>query len=338
MSVIDRKVGRNTTHVGVADEGLVFTKRFEGPLPDRARRYANSLAWDRAQSTFDLKLGPRILSRDDKEFLLTFPYLDGARTLQELIDGDESLDGVIPVIEQCGTAIGALHSIAVEEATPFLSRNAGEQGTAPDPLDLFRHLTPEHYANASGAELELWQLFHHDAELLAGLRSWLESHATEPGLTLIHGDLRPDQFLVSSEGVALIDWEELTVGSPSRDLAGVVGAFFLNALLKTFIGTSVTGELPMELHQGFLSRGQEMLDRIAAAARAFLAAYEARRGVPVDGTRLGADIGWFLIERTIARAMMSHRLLPGDRAVAGVGRQMLLNPTDALVTFGLENR
>lgn len=59
--------------------------------------------------------------------------------------------------------------------------------------------------------------------VLAALFGWLEEHLPEPpSLTVVHGDLRPGNFL--SEGgriTALLDWEMAHIGDPAEDLAWI---------------------------------------------------------------------------------------------------------------------
>ncbi|WP_206539241.1 phosphotransferase [Nocardiopsis halotolerans] len=333
----DRKVGRNTTRVDVGATGLVITKRFDGPSPDRERRYENSLAWDALQKARGLDLGPPVAERDDERLVLSFPYLDNLRTLQEILDEGAGTEALVPVLRRCGALLGTLHSVPVDEVTRLLPRREAPADPGMGPLTVFSHLTPEQYTNASGAELEAWRLFHHDTELQEGLRSWVADQTGDPDPVPVHGDLRPDQFLVSSEHLALIDWEEFTVGPASRDLAGIAGSLVFDALVRTFVGAPGRNVLPGELHRGFMSRGEDLLGAVAPSVQAFLAAYRNVSGRDVDALRLGSDIGWFLIERVMARAMMSHRLPPSDRAIAGVGRQAILNPASALAILGMGN-
>jgi len=55
-------------------------------------------------------------------------------------------------------------------------------------------------------------------ELAAAETAWLP-HAA--GTTLVHGDLRPDNILIASSGVVLVDWAHATVGAPWLDLADI---------------------------------------------------------------------------------------------------------------------
>lgn len=67
----------------------------------------------------------------------------------------------------------------------------------------------ETFTNWSGLE-------HPRASELAGLETlWAEATA---GPSLLHGDLRADNFLITSTGFAVVDWPAVRVGAPWLDL------------------------------------------------------------------------------------------------------------------------
>jgi aminoglycoside phosphotransferase (APT) family kinase protein len=75
-------------------------------------------------------------------------------------------------------------------------------------------------------EIELWEsrfLAHRLEPLpaLAHLFRWLKAHVPPPPrLSLIHGDLRPGNFLFEGSKVnALLDWEMAHIGDPAEDIA-----------------------------------------------------------------------------------------------------------------------
>jgi aminoglycoside phosphotransferase (APT) family kinase protein len=57
--------------------------------------------------------------------------------------------------------------------------------------------------------------------VIASLYRWLEAHVpTPPALSVVHGDLRPGNFLYQSGRLtALLDWEMVHLGDPAEDLA-----------------------------------------------------------------------------------------------------------------------
>ncbi|MFA5628420.1 MAG: phosphotransferase family protein [Thiohalomonadaceae bacterium] len=63
---------------------------------------------------------------------------------------------------------------------------------------------------------------------MAYLFRWMKKNAPEPTrLSLVHGDLRPGNFLYDSEGItALLDWEMAHVGDPLEDVAWIYRALW----------------------------------------------------------------------------------------------------------------
>jgi len=64
--------------------------------------------------------------------------------------------------------------------------------------------------------------------VLAWLFAWLRRHAPQPErLALVHGDLRPGNFLYQGDQVtALLDWEMAHVGDPAEDVAWIYRALW----------------------------------------------------------------------------------------------------------------
>jgi aminoglycoside phosphotransferase (APT) family kinase protein len=82
-------------------------------------------------------------------------------------------------------------------------------------------------------EILLWEsrfLTHRLEPLpaLAHLFRWLKAHVPPPTrLSLVHGDLRPGNFLFESARVnALLDWEMVHIGDPAEDIAWVYRALW----------------------------------------------------------------------------------------------------------------
>ena len=143
---------------------------------------------------------------------------------------------------------------------------------------------------------------------------------------MVHGDVRPDQFLIAGDQMFLIDWEEFSLGPRSRDLAGIVGAIVFEALNSTFT-TPMAGEPDvMVAHHKFLERGSANLTAAEPSIRGFIRAYVDCGGPPFPLADLSSDVGFYLIERVIGRAMLQAWVGASDRAIAGVGRGVLLNP------------
>lgn len=320
-----RPAGRNDSRVEPGPNGLVLVKRFEGERDDAVRRYRRSLDWETVQRAGGPELSPPVLAHDDLALELTFSYVTDAMTLEDL-RGDLSRAGeVTALLARCGRAIGQIHTTEPPAALDRHPAPEPSQQQVDAALRRFVALTPEEFAASSGAELACWQLFHHDDELRDALAAWVRRSAAAPQV-LSHGDLRPDQFLVVDDELLVVDWEELCVAPATRDLAGVVGVLVFEALWQSFdladVGVGTLGALDRTI----VSRVQAGLAAVRPDLSVLLGAYEQQVGNQVDRLGLAADVGWQLIERVLARAMMSFRLPAGDRAIAGLGRQALLHP------------
>jgi aminoglycoside phosphotransferase (APT) family kinase protein len=110
-------------------------------------------------------------------------------------------------------------------------------------------------------QIEQWEQRYFDGRLhphppLTHLFHWLKDHLPEPAqLSLVHGDLRPGNFLYEEGRItALLDWEMAHIGDPAEDLAWIYRSLW-----------SPEKFVPLEV---------------------FARRYEARAGAPVDRERL----------------------------------------------------
>ncbi len=130
--------------------------------------------------------------------------------------------GAMPFLNQPDFAIGRALTADLARATADLHRfdwqtgglNAGDA----DPIL---------------AQIEYWDTNFRNHRLephpvLAWLFSWLRRHAPRPArLALVHGDLRPGNFLYEGDRVtALLDWEMAHVGDPAEDAAWIYRALW----------------------------------------------------------------------------------------------------------------
>jgi len=321
----ERAIGRNPTRIESGDDGLVFVKDIIGPDADAERRYRNCLRFDEAQRTLGYTMSPELVSSDDERRELVYPFVQDAESLQEVL-ADWSRTGwaadhpLIPILGEVAELLGRVHSLPVPDSLP----EPVDTPSLFDPVRKFRWLTAAEYEQASGAELACWRLFHHDVELQQAVSAWADAHRSET--SCVHGDVRPDQFLVSAEGVLILDWEEFGVGSASRDLAGIAGSIVFEVLETTF-ALPLPGQADMlEAHQHYVANGAENLKAVEPAMQQLVVAYEETAGRPIDPLGLGRDIGFYLIERVIGRAMLSARLSAADKAIAGIARNALSRP------------
>lgn len=140
----------------------------------------------------------------------------GPGVVLERIRGEAS---VVRFLKQPDEAVGRALTEDLARATADLHRfdwaAGGLEAGAADPAQ---------------AQIDLWEasFLRHRLEphpVLAWLFRWLRDNAPAPAparLSLVHGDLRPGNFLYEEAGVtALLDWEMAHIGDPAEDIAWI---------------------------------------------------------------------------------------------------------------------
>jgi hypothetical protein len=160
-------------------------------------------------------LGPTLhpLAQSVEDVLLLRPEVD-AVTLHHAVH-----DPADPLIAELGRMLGTLHSTRGPSAGVAMRR--------PWVLSLADDV-PELYADNPAAQRQCAQLAGGPAVcavLAAFARRWRCS-------SIIHGDVKFDNVLVSRARLSLIDWELACIGDPAWDLAGVVDGLLLPQLIS----------------------------------------------------------------------------------------------------------
>lgn len=324
-----RTIGRNLTRIESSTNGLIFVKEIAGPEEDAERRYQNCLRFDKFQSdNYVRRMSPELLHYEDEDRLLVYSYVSDAILLQELLadwraSGWQARHEFIDVLEEVAVLIATLHAHPIEEADIIESALMTRQRELPRK---FRWLTPEEYELASGGELECWRLFHQDDTLHSGIKDWTKSSLDSSCPVLVHGDTRPDQFLVTDDEVLLLDWEEFSVGLGVRDLAGIAGSLVFESLDMTFTTPLAGGLDVLTTHQHYITCGGDNLRAVGPVIARFIMVYSNACGHRVDPVTLSRHMGAYLLERVIGRSMLSARLSASDKAIAGVARNAICRP------------
>ncbi|MFD6873472.1 MULTISPECIES: class V lanthionine synthetase subunit LxmK [unclassified Streptomyces] len=332
--------GRNDTWAGRTTGGaLVFVKRLTGPPEDVRARMGRALAYERmvADAPADVLRGPALLGSDPDAGLLAFDYLQDARSGAELMADQEFTP---ELAHRAGLALGRLHARpagpldALERSAPALP--------SPEPLEA---LPAAVFEELSGAELETWRLLQNDAPLIGAVHRLLADERAAPRVPA-HCDLRMDQFLITGRPgpdavLHVADWEEFRLADPARDVGGFAGEWLHRAVhdivttrgdadTAAFAGLSMTRET-------VLARGAEKLTRLRPVVQEFWRGYRAARpdADPGLAERATAFAGWHLLDRLLAGAARSNRLLGIERAAAGIGRTALLDPARFTHVVGL---
>ncbi|MEU9372484.1 class V lanthionine synthetase subunit LxmK [Streptomyces sp. NPDC048255] len=332
--------GRNDTWAGRTTGGArVFVKRLTGPPEDVRARMDRALGYERlvADAPAGVLRGPALLGSDPDAGLLAFEYLHDARSGAELMADQEFTP---ELAHRSGAALGRLHACPagqqdqLERSTPAL----------PSP-ELLEALPAAAFEEFSGAELETWRLLQNDAQLIGAVHRLLDAERAAPRVPA-HCDLRMDQFLITGHPGAdsrlhVADWEEFRLADPARDVGGFAGEWLHRAVhdivtsrgdadTAAFAGLSMTRET-------VLARGAEKLARLRPVVQEFWRGYRDARpdADPGLAERATAFAGWHLLDRLLAGAMRSNRLLGIERAAAGIGRTALLDPARFTHVVGL---
>lgn len=312
--------GRNDIWAGTTrTSDRVFVKRIT-TSPDDARTRLRKIEVLDSYLRDNTRINsPRVHSVDADHGLVVFEMLDDAETASELAAQDLFTE---ELAEQAGAMLGALHSCSPPEALTGLKSEVHDVAQ----LGL-TEISLRHYAAASAGELEMWSLLQHDQEVVKAVSLPRDNGSASTPATLVHGDLRLDQFLIKDDTLYLTDWEECRVDDPARD----IGAFAGEWLYRGVLFMAMSSEDPV-------GGGARRFELLRPYVERFWSTYrDARPEAASDSgltTRATAYAGWHLFDRAFASAQQESSLSPLQKAAAGVGRQALLSPADFVETIG----
>ncbi|WP_066371468.1 class V lanthionine synthetase subunit LxmK [Herbidospora mongoliensis] len=319
--------GRNDSWAGVTSVGIpVFVKRVGGVEADVRRRVARIAAMGDLLDAHPVINVPRFLGGDETTSLVAFTLLEDARSASELGD-----DLSWKLARSAGVQLGTLHGL-----TP--PSPVAEDDSAPPlpPLKALTAISMEMYQAASGAELESWAILHNDAEVTEAIGRLAKWAKTGPRV-LTHGDLRLDQFLVHDDRLHLVDWEEARVADAARDVGAFAGEWLYRGVLG--MATKDDGVSDREVVNNGARRFETLRPYIEAFWTGYLEARPAARDDHELAARAAGFAGWHMFDRVLAAGFERPRLTPLERAAAGVGRKVLLDPAAFTTTLGIgDNR
>lgn len=326
-------VGRNDAWAGRTTGGRsVFVKRLVGSDPAEVERRMKRLLafhlWAPDLPAEALR-GPDFLGYDRDAALVVFELVDGARNGAELMV-DETFDAALATT--IGAAVGQLHT-AVPAADADWDRSVPYQ----PPLEALHGLSPATFDSLSFGELQGWRLMQQDADLRGAVTRLREWEAEAP-LVPTHCDLRVDQLLITGDTVYLTDWEEFRLADGARDVGSFAGEWLYRSVLDIVTTRGDTVFVDLELtHEMVLSRGVAKMQRLMPLVRDFWRGYRTARPEVDDrfAARAAAFAGWHLLDRLMAGASRASRLSGIERAAAGIGRGVLLQPEKFIDTLGL---
>ncbi|HEX4790922.1 MAG TPA: class V lanthionine synthetase subunit LxmK [Actinospica sp.] len=322
-------VGRNENWALTAADGRrLFVKRLIGPPRETAERFRRVTGFAEFAAAVPPRLwrAPALLGTDAEQRVLVFEQLPDAESATAWI---EDLD--VAFARRIGRAIGELH------AMPAAAVPTGARGLSGRLAQRLSALTPEQYAECSGADLEAWALLQHDKQLTRALTALSARSLAAPQLPS-HCDLRLDQILRIGDGIHLVDWEEFRPADPAFDVGSLVGEWLYRAASAMFADAGNERGDSVEAHEELVRRGARELDVVRPLVMAFWTGYR-QELVPDAGLaeRATAYAGWHLFDRMLAKAAFSALLGAQDRGIAGIGRTALINAAQFVATLGLED-
>lgn len=239
---------------------------------------------------------PRVIDFSDDESVLDAPYLvgefiDGESIPRKLLRDEKFADARTGLVAELGRALARIHSIPLPTVPALRSAPSGG-------LDDLRQSYLDLDTPSAVTEMAL---------------AWLAAHQPDPVAdTVVHGDFRNGNFLISETGLAaVLDWELTHIGDPREDLGWL--------LVKCWrFGT--------EPEVGGFGTLDELLDGYAEVSRV---------RHDVDAVR------WWQLHRTvwwsIGCAQMAQRHLSGQQRsveLAAIGRRVCEQEHDILLALG----
>lgn len=310
--------GRNGTWImELTDGSNIFAKMFNSSAasPQAFARSMNFSVFAR-KNPQHAPSSPGLIAGDEFSGLLLFDYCPGT-SLAHLVVQDALPESFA---SDAGRLLARLHSGPTNGLEPACSTL---------PVQMLRVGVPQsRYLDFTLAELSLYPALQQDHQLqqaLEALRDAEEANRRSP----IHGDLRWDQFHVHDEQLNLLDWEDFCLGDPARDLGTLAGEWIYRAVLDSVTSRGGATAPPEQFDEN--SATERISHRIAAVVPQLRELWHHYR-LNSDhddrqlAMRVTARLGWHLVDRSLARAAMVSRLPGIERAAAGIGRKVLLDP------------
>ncbi|MET9535789.1 class V lanthionine synthetase subunit LxmK [Streptomyces sp. NPDC006649] len=327
-------VGRNDNWSGTTTTGAaVFVKQLGDGIADQSLQRMATFEELAAIKRSPRLRTPALLGTDPQHRLVAFELLPGVKSGAELAVEDAFDESLC---HQAAQAIASIHQLPAQKV---------DLDTAPHPLPPLgglRGLSLAYYMERSFAEIETWQLLQSDPSVIEALHRLRENENVAQRCP-IHADVRLDQFLIDGTLLYMTDFEEFRLGDPARDVGGFIGEWLFRAIHgipKSINGSADFGHTAT--HDDILSHGVTELARLRPLMATFWNSYLRTAKTPQHtvsdlAVRSAAFAGWHMIDRMIAHSMNSVRLSAVHRASAGIGRTILLSPTDFTATLGLED-
>lgn len=296
--------GRNRVEVIEDGNKKKVIKELVGTNEEITRRIDNIKKWNDLLSLYMYKTNQNYEFENQK---IICDYVEG-ENLQSLLFNNEmnfSPDLIISITKM----LEGIHNLKVGEKEEVAVDNLFSS----IPLDLFEV--------SSGGQIELLRLVHNDIDIQNYIKE--NERRISKNKCFVHGDIRLDQFIVSDEGLAIIDFEEFGEGIPELDLANFWGSIIFSNLLKVFSIEVDKKDNISSLNNKILIEGSRALDESFQWIKLSYNSYQNNRDLDIKliHTRMCS----FIIGRLYSRSFLSAKLSSIDLAIAGITKELLVN-------------
>jgi thiamine kinase-like enzyme len=208
-------------------------------------------------------IAPKILDYDEKNNIMITEYVHGNSWLQ-YITREPNMKLENDVVTSLGNTIATFHrnyeKVSTRKKLQFLPRTITFES-------LLIHPGPDIFINLSQANLKLLKIIQRDPKIYDALE---ELFAHWSPMTLIHGDIKFDNIIVTNEKNTrksiITDWEMANIGDPAWD----VGSIFQEFIRSWLYALRITGT---EDAQELLDMSTESFQNMQYALRIFWNAY-----------------------------------------------------------------
>ena len=312
-------LGRNDTSSVDDGEKVVFRKKLVGETSDVKRRYDNLLLWDKYCRQHDDIFSPLIIRSDYENKTLVYEYIEAAKDIK-LFNNTVLEDNSKKLLLTLTEMLAKINSIKPGRQDRILQYSA---------KNIFCNAIDKNtYCMCSGGELEFISILQHDSKLLeTAEKHGKNTEISEENIGLCHGDIRFDQFLPDKSGrIWITDFEECHFGDITDDLAYLIGSIMADTLFDAFSFADPDISNAESADEEFKRRCNANIDVAASLINSVYDEYCKNVQNNINTKEISFKVGKFIFERILSRTKLSYKMSEIDKAVAGVARQLIINP------------
>lgn len=267
-----------------------------------------------------------MLYDDPERGMLVLDLQSRHRTMQELLIDRAPGEFPISVQRRAASALGRLHAaeLGVVDDVP--------QATGVAPIADYGRPDPWILATATQSTMLVLEMLNDLPEVTAGLTNLVRNWQPE---TLVHGDVRPDNFLIKGRSdLRIVDWELWHIGDPAQDLGSLLAAAVPATLGEAAMATPYE-QTVSETPSMNLEEASTILQAVSAAVwEEYLATRELTSGA---ARRLAARATSYAAARLVQAVMeMADRndaVTPGGVALLEIANKLFTDPERAAIEF-----